>query len=138
MNIDTLEITEEELEKMSPEELLKLCEYMLKGHHRVYFAKCKDYIKIGSTIKDFPERLSSIQTGNPFPVIGLGIIACDCSRKKESKGAKCEKETKIQSMFQHSKIEWLPRTEWFHITPELLNYIEKHAKKSSPDGQLLD
>ena len=111
---------------------------MVIENHRVYCVKCENLIKIGSTNKYFHERLSSLKTGNPFPMKGLGVIECDCRRKTNRSRAKCDEEYRIQLMFKKSKVEWLSsRTEWFHATPELLAYIEKHARKSSPEGRVI-
>ena len=111
---------------------------MVIKNHRVYFVKCKDLIKIGSTHRPFHVRLSSLKTGNPFRMEGLGVIECDCPAKTNRPRAKCEKEHNIQWLFQKSKVEWLSsRTEWFHATPELLAYIKKHALKSSPEGHVI-
>ena len=102
-------------------------------HHRVYFAECKDFIKIGSTKHPVRVRLSSIQTGCPFVIKGLGWIECDCPRKTNRPRAKCSREEQIQSMFQHLRVKWLdPRCEWFHASKELRAYIEKESEPYVP------
>lgn len=99
-------------------------------HHRVYFVECKGFIKIGSTTLPTRERLSSLQTGNPFVIKGLGTIECDCPRKTKSPRGKCDTESNIQGLFQSQKVKRLhPKAEWYHATDRLRAYIEKHAER---------
>ena len=98
-------------------------------HHRVYFVKCKDFIKIGSTTMPVRNRLSILQTGCPFIIEGLGTIECDCPRKMANPRGDCSREIEIQSIFQSLRVEWLhEKCEWFHISEELCAYIEKEAE----------
>jgi len=107
---------------------------MPRKHHRVYFVECQDYIKIGSTLQTVRQRLGYMQSGNPFLIEGLGKIECDCPRKTNRKGAKCEKEAEIQSMFEHLKVE-RRRSEWFHASEELRAYIHKNAEPYEPNPE---
>lgn len=107
--------------------------FMVQLNHRVYFAKCENFVKIGSTKDPLQARLSAMQVGNPFVIQGLGVIECDCDRKSNYPNKECSQKDQIQSLFRKSK----KRGEWYHATPELLDHIKNNALKSSPEGYVI-
>lgn len=88
----------------------------------VYFMKCLSYVKIGYTTSNLYHYRSQKQNANPFKIKYVGLIPCNSEQEMK------EKEDALQEKFKHLK----HRNEWFHGVPELLNYIEDHAKK--PDS----
>lgn len=89
----------------------------------VYFAQCKEFIKIGWCRKhNFEGKVgnlrSELQRGNPFPIEFLGII-----------NFKCEEKAKAHERALHKHFEHLShRNEWYRKGPELLDYITRHAE----------
>ena len=109
---------------------------MKRLNHRVYFVRCKDFIKIGCTKDPFQSRISVMQVGNPFKLEGLGVIECDCpgkTKKPKSKNS-CSKERDIQSRFKQIKAR--ENSEWYHKKSELLDYIEENALESCSNGRI--
>ena len=109
---------------------------MKRLNHRVYFVRCKDFIKIGCTKYPFQSRISAMQVGNPFKLEGLGVIECDCpgkTKKPKSKNS-CSKERDIQSRFKQIKAR--ENSEWYHKKSELLDYIEENALESCSNGRI--
>lgn len=82
------------------------------GSSIVYFARCGDLIKIGTTSKDVRKRIQSLQTGNPHPVVLLGIIV-----------GTLDTEHALHRRFE----PYRKRGEWFLDAPELLAFIAAHA-----------
>ena len=101
-------------------------------HHRVYFLECEGFIKIGSTTRPVRDRITDMQTGNPFPIEGIGVIECDCPRKANRPSAKCQEEERIQLMFKSLNINNGSRCEWYRGCDELRAYIEKNAESYTP------
>lgn len=89
----------------------------------VYFAQCKDFIKIGWCRKhNFEGKVgnvkSELQRGNPFPITFLGIICFESEEKAK------DHERNLHTRFNHLS----HRNEWFHKKSELIDYIREHAE----------
>jgi hypothetical protein len=83
----------------------------------VYFMQVEPEgpIKIGIAVS-VQSRLDSIQSASPYPISVIGIIPHG--------GIKLERE--LHRQFKDARL----RGEWFWPTPELLLWIENHAKES--------
>jgi hypothetical protein len=98
LNLDSLRLRLEHIREEHPR---------TSSSATVYFLKCEQYVKIGTT-RGPVNRFSAIQTDNPFDIKCLYSFNCI-----DAYGC----ESKIQSLFpQH-------RQEWFHITHEQLDVI---------------
>jgi hypothetical protein len=75
----------------------------------VYFLKCEQYVKIGTT-RGPVNRFSGIQTDNPFDIKCLYSFNCI-----DAYGC----ESKIQNLFQQHQV----RREWFYVTDDQLDTI---------------
>ena len=72
-------------------------------------------IKIGFTSKEDPkERLRDLQTGNPAKLHLIATISGDVERE-------------LHEQFKHDRISG----EWFHASPELVNFINRNHRKQS-------
>jgi hypothetical protein len=93
----------------------------------VYFIAIHDYVKIGMA-SDVSSRFRDIKTASPYPVRLLGYM--DTHNDKV-----VEKEIQNRFATLHH------RGEWYHLTPELLEYIhdhkDEHAKNVVEQGQIL-
>ena len=86
----------------------------------VYFLACEGFVKIGYSDTPF-DRLSKIQTGNPFAVEYLGAIR-----------GTLETEQEIHRQWAHLR----HRGEWFKATPELSEALHALlAKNPEPNPE---
>lgn len=76
----------------------------------VYFLRCGEYIKIGKSRSShtLQERISTLQTGNPYPLILLGL-----------KAGGLKEEKKIHDRFRHLH----HRGEWFKYNEDIEKFI---------------
>lgn len=106
---------EPDLDAMRTDTLRASLEQIRKQHPRttssatVYFVRCEDYLKIGTTHGPV-SRFSVIQTGNPFEINCVYSFNCI-----DAYGC----EGKIQALFQQHQV----RREWFYVTEEQLDTI---------------
>ncbi len=77
----------------------------------VYFAGCKDMVKIGYTT-DIKKRLSSLQTGAPFAITLLATVPA----------ASPQDEKELHRKFKKYRIAG-GGAEWFRLTQEIADYI---------------
>lgn len=77
-----------------------------KSTSYVYFMKCEQYVKIGSST-DIKERLADLSTGNPFPISILAVL--EGSQKTEKELHKKYADYRLKS-----------NSEWFHLSSEIL------------------
>lgn len=76
----------------------------------VYFLKAGDFIKIGKATGGADSRVSSLQTGCPFPITVLATIPGGLAR-----------EARLHRLFSSLR----SHGEWFHAAPSLLGFIER-------------
>ncbi len=76
----------------------------------VYFLQAGPFIKIGKTIGCATNRVAQLQTGCPFPIKIISTINGDRS---------------VESGLHRRFSKCRAHGEWFHATPELMDYINK-------------
>jgi hypothetical protein len=91
----------------------------------VYFVQCDRFVKIGYA-HDVRVRLKALQTASPFPLKPLGFMACPSEDL-----AKIE-EADLHRRFAAYRLEH--RTEWFHLSPEITQFIEGLMSWPAPKG----
>jgi hypothetical protein len=107
---------EPDLDVMRTDTLRTSLEQIRQAHPRttssatVYFVRCEDYLKIGTT-RGPVARFSGIQTDNPFEIHCAYSFNCI-----DAYGC----EGKIQGLFQQHQV----RREWFFVTDEQLDIIQ--------------
>ena len=79
----------------------------------IYFVKSGDYVKIGLS-SNIKERLTDLQTGNPEPLELL-----------YSYPIKKHKPINIEQAHHYRFRKHHHYNEWFHLSDEIKNYIEK-------------
>ena len=105
-----------------------MADLQMNRKHFVYFIESGACIKIGHS-EDPEGRRRKLQVGNPIRLVGLGKIACDCERYTSSRGRNCSEASRLQGVFRDSKVASLdPLNEWYHKSPELLQYIVDHRQ----------
>jgi hypothetical protein len=82
----------------------------------IYVIGFGDYVKIGFTSGPLQNRLATIQTGCPEPLVVYASIPGAMRLERE-----------LHRRFAASRLEG----EWFRKTPELLGYIEQIKKPSA-------
>lgn len=87
--------------------LTQRCSLPVHDGHRVYFVLCGEFIKVGFSSNPY-KRLSSMQTGSPFPLVMLADIP----------GSK-DDEQEIHRMFPDLHV----RGEWFRDDPRIRSFI---------------
>ncbi len=81
----------------------------------IYFVKSGDYVKIGNS-SNIKERLTDLQTGNPEPLELLYSYPINNKRHKP---------TNIEDAHHYKFRKHHHCNEWFHLSNEIKNYIEK-------------
>src|SRR5665647_166383 len=84
-----------------------------------YFIKCHSFVKIGKTT-GLKTRLLDLQVGNPYELELIGVTF--------------HPEPELQYKFAHLQ----ERNEWYHLTVELKDYIEKHAARPGQPEQNIE
>ena len=82
----------------------------------VYILQCADFIKIGYGLDPW-KRIDGLQTGNPLPIVLLGVIPSWTPHKIE---AELHREFK----------PYLVRGEWFKLPPDKLKTLTDRALKN--------
>lgn len=80
----------------------------------IYLIECNGYYKIGKTSCDIGDRLSGLQTGNPFPLTVVANIV-----RTDSSGL----EVYLHNRFKHKRV----RGEWFSLSDSDIEYIKNLA-----------
>lgn len=86
---------------------------------KVYFIKCNDFVKIGQT-NNVKQRIKDLQTGNPHELQLLKTINADIKI-----------EVQLHKQFSHLNI----RGEWFALTADLIDFINKLDSKKKKSKQ---
>ena len=81
----------------------------------IYFIRCQDYVKIGTTTGDVRLRVQQLQMCNPYP---LELIAT-------MEGGR-EIEQQIHALFVHRH----KRGEWYHYGAGIVDYIDQYATRT--------
>lgn len=90
-------------------------------HSVVYFIRCEDFIKIGTTRDSASRRMAEFTTGSPFD---YSVVAEVCGDQRLEK-----KLHKIFSDYRH-------RREWFRIEGELQNFLSA-IQGAKPEYKLI-
>ena len=86
--------------------------YGYTGTKRVYFLRCENYVKIGSSV-NIEDRVRDLKTGNPFEIEILGAI-------NDNGQAMCGPlETEIHRSLERFR----HKNEWFHYDGICKDYI---------------
>lgn len=83
------------------------------GRPRVYFIKAGEFIKIGFTTINARRRMATFQVGHPHDLVLLGVL-----------DGTTERENEIHARFAPFHV----RGEWFRAAPELIEFINDHAR----------
>lgn len=94
--------------------LRKRINYKTPG--KIYFLRSGDRIKIGFTTGDLPVRVNALQTGSAEVLEVLGAYDGIQANEKDA-----------HEIFAQQRVN----REWFAITPDLLEYIERKVGKSN-------
>lgn len=78
------------------------------GKGVIYLAKCQEFYKIGHTTSDPLQRLSTLQTGNPFRVELVGTVPGTIGQERN-----------LHYQFAHKR----ERGEWFKLSQEDVDSI---------------
>lgn len=84
--------------------------------HRVYFMKCRDRIKIGTSL-DPDDRLRTLQTGSAYPIVLLGTIPGSF---------------KTENAVHRALSPWRLDGEWFSNCPPVRRFIAATLADGSP------
>ena len=80
----------------------------------IYFIRCGEFVKIGRS-EDVAERISSLQTGNPYKVELIGSFDGSDAEERRLHAA--------FGPFHH-------RDEWFFFTKTIQEFVNRHCKGS--------
>lgn len=83
----------------------------------IYLAKCQDFYKIGHTTSDPMQRLSTLQTGNPFRVELVGTIPGTIGQERG---------------LHHKFARKRERGEWFRLSQEDIDSILTNTPVAPP------
>ncbi|TXH18693.1 MAG: GIY-YIG nuclease family protein [Hyphomicrobiaceae bacterium] len=83
----------------------------------VYFARAGEHVKIGFTMAT-NARLAALQTGSPIKLELLYSFPGTDAREKQ-----------LHHQFRKHRLR--DQNEWFHLAPEIIEFIEEHREQSS-------
>jgi hypothetical protein len=92
-----------------------------KNRPCVYFLRCGNFVKIGkTTYGSLNNRISALQTGNPDPMILIGLIP---DKTYTTSKSSCALEYDLHNRFSH-----LRKTgEWFEWSHEIQDFLREAA-----------
>jgi hypothetical protein len=92
---------------------------------QVYLIKCGEYIKIGITKNSVNSRVSSMQTGNPYPIEHVFSI---CTPKYK------EVEAELHDIYKNKRYQG----EWFLLSDDDILELETAIDRVIPTYEPID
>lgn len=93
--------------------------YLASKHPKVYFARCGEYIKVGTCSSDISPRLSELQVGNPYKLELEAFLPGD---------------SELERRFHNKFNAYWERGEWFKMSSfrvdmEIREYLKTGNKE---------